>query len=62
MTKPREEWHHLALLISILLLFVLGPVVEVLPRGIIIMNVLGVFVLVAGSYALRGARVFSLLR
>ena len=56
MTKPREEWHHLALLISILLLFALGPVVEVLPRGSIIMNVLGVFVLVAGSYALRARK------
>jgi voltage-gated potassium channel Kch len=56
MTNPRDQWHHLALLISILLLFALGPVVEVLPRGSVIMNLLGVLVLVAGSNALRPRR------
>jgi voltage-gated potassium channel len=48
--------HHLALLLSILLLFVIGPVVEDLPQGTVIMNALGVLVLAAGLYALRARR------
>ena len=42
----------MALLISILLLFVTAPVVVWLHDGILIMNVISVTVLVAGSYAL----------
>jgi voltage-gated potassium channel len=43
---------HLALLITILLLFVTAPFVVSLHDGILIMNVISVTVLVAGSYAL----------
>jgi len=42
----------LALLISILLLFVVAPFVVSLHHGILVMNVISVAVLVAGSYAL----------
>jgi len=42
----------LALLISILLLFVVAPFVVPLHHGILVMNVISVAVLVAGSYAL----------
>jgi len=51
---PRREyrWRHLALLISILLLFVVAPFVVPLHHGILVMNVISVAVLVAGSYAL----------
>jgi hypothetical protein len=56
MAKPKEKWRHLALLISILLLFAIAPVVEILPQGILIMNALSAFVLVAGSYALMARK------
>jgi len=46
------RWRHLALLISILLLFVVAPFVVPLHYGILVMNVISVAVLVAGSYAL----------
>ena len=46
------RWRHLALLISILLLFVVAPFVVPLHHGILVMNVISVAVLVAGSYAL----------
>jgi voltage-gated potassium channel len=50
---PREyRWRHLALLISILLLFVVAPFVVPLHHGILVMNVISAAVLVAGSYAL----------
>jgi len=46
------RWRHLALLISILLLFVVAPFVVPLHHGILVMNVISVAVLVAGSHAL----------
>lgn len=46
------RWRHLALLITILLLFVTAPFVVSLHDGILIMNVISVTVLIAGSYAL----------
>jgi voltage-gated potassium channel len=50
---PREyRWRHLALLISILLLFIVAPFVVALHHGILVMNVISAAVLVAGSYAL----------
>jgi hypothetical protein len=52
MAKPKEEWRHLALLISLLFLFIVTPVVAALRHGILIMNVVAAAVLVAGSYAL----------
>ena len=52
MLAREYRWRHLGLLISILLLFVTAPVVVSLHDGILIMNVISVTVLVAGSYAL----------
>jgi hypothetical protein len=53
MPKTAEVRHHLALLISILLLFVIGPIVEDFRQGVVIMNALAVLVLVTGLYALH---------
>jgi voltage-gated potassium channel len=50
--KPKEEWRHLALLVSLLFLFVITPVVAVLRHGVLVMNVIAATVLVAGTYAL----------
>jgi hypothetical protein len=52
MPAHEYRWRHLALLISILLLFVVAPFVVHLRDGILVMNVISVAVLVAGSYAL----------
>ena len=52
MPAREYRWRHLALPISILLLFVTAPFVVSLHDGILIMNVISVTVLVAGSYAL----------
>jgi len=52
MVKPKEEWRHLALLISILVLFTITPLVERFRHGIFIMDILAAAVLIAGSYAL----------
>lgn len=52
MVKPKEQWRHLALLSSILFLFVITPVVAVFPHGVLIVNAIGGGVLVAASYAL----------
>lgn len=52
MAAREYRWRHLALLIAILLLFITAPFVVSLHDGILIMNVISVTVLVAGSYAL----------
>jgi hypothetical protein len=52
MAKPRNEWRHLALLSSILFLFVITPVVAAFRHGVLIMNAVAAVVLVAGSYTL----------
>ncbi len=52
MAKSRNEWRHLLLLSSILLLFVITPVVEAFRHGVLIMNAVAAFVLLAGSYTL----------
>lgn len=50
--KPKEEWRHLALLISILILFVITPAVVALHQGALVMNILVAIVFITGSYAL----------
>lgn len=61
MTRPREEWRHLALLISILFLFVFTPLIAHLPRGPVILNAAAAAVFVAGSYALiKRKRLFAI--
>jgi hypothetical protein len=52
MHRPGEKWRHLALLISILFLFIATPVIEVFRQGVLIMNVVAVGVLVTATYAL----------
>jgi voltage-gated potassium channel Kch len=52
MATHEHRWRHLALLISILLLFTVSPFVVPLRHGILILNVFGATVLVAASYAL----------
>jgi hypothetical protein len=52
MAASEPRWRHLALLISILLLFTAAPFVVTHRHGVIIQNVLSTAVLVAGSYAL----------
>jgi len=52
MTKSHEEWRHLALLISILFLFVVTPLMAHFPRGPVILVAAAATVFVTGSYAL----------
>jgi voltage-gated potassium channel len=56
MAEPRNEWRHLLLLSSILLLFVITPAVEAFRHGVLIMNAVAAVVLLAGSYALSGRK------
>ncbi len=50
--ESRESWRHLALLISILVLFVITPIAAMFPHGVLLLNVFATMVLAAGSYAL----------
>jgi hypothetical protein len=50
--KNENPWRHLALLISILALFAAAPLVVPFTHGVLILNIVGVAVLLAGSYAL----------
>jgi voltage-gated potassium channel len=52
MAASEPRWRHLALLISILLLFTAAPFVVTHRHGVIIQNVISTAVLVAASYAL----------
>lgn len=52
MSTPREQWRYLALLVSILTLFVLTPVAAMFRHGVLIMDILAAVVLVVASYAL----------
>jgi len=52
MARPKDEWRHLALLISILFLFIITPAVVAFRHGVLVMNAFAGVVLIAGSYAL----------
>jgi Ion channel len=52
MATREYRWRHLALLISILLLIAISPFASTFRHGILVLNILGAAVLVAGSYAL----------
>ena len=52
MAKPDTRWRHLALLVSILFLFLITPVVALFHHGVLVLNAIAAIVLVAGSYAL----------
>ncbi len=58
--RPDPRWRHLALLISILVLFIVTPIVAMFPHGLLLLNAFATFVLAAGSYTLFGhKRLFS---
>ena len=52
MANPGKQWRYLALLVSILFLFVVTPVAAVFRHGVLIMDALAAVVLVTASYAL----------
>jgi voltage-gated potassium channel Kch len=52
MQKRESPWRHLALLICILVLFTASPFVITLRHGVLMLNIIGATVLLAGSYAL----------
>ena len=56
MTKPREEWHHLALSFPFFFLFVLAPWWRFFPAAFSSCMLLGAFVLVTGTCALSESR------
>jgi len=61
MAKPHNEWRHLALLISLLFLFLVTPLAAGLRHGALIMNGVAAVVLATASYALIGRkRLFAL--
>lgn len=61
MARPTKERRHLALLIAIFLLFLVTPLGSGIRRGALFLNVLGVGVLIAGSYALFARRRFFVI-
>jgi voltage-gated potassium channel len=56
MNDHGHPWRHLALLIFILLFFAASPFVVAFRHGILILNIIGAAVLVAGSYSLSERR------
>ena len=52
MANPGKQWRYLALLVSILFLFVVTPVAAVFRHGVLIMDALAAVVLVTASYAM----------
>jgi voltage-gated potassium channel len=52
MTSDLYRWRHLALLISILLVFTISPLLVTFRHGVLILNVIGAMVVLAGAYTL----------
>jgi hypothetical protein len=52
MTTNLYRWRHLALLISILLVFTISPLLVTFRHGVLILNVIGAMVVLAGGYTL----------
>jgi voltage-gated potassium channel Kch len=52
MARFHDEWRHLALLISILLLFLVTPLLAFFPHAALVLNCTAATVLATGSYAL----------
>ena len=52
MSTREYRWRHLTLLLSILLLFIVSPLVVELRHGVLILNIVGATVLLAASYAI----------
>ena len=53
MKRDKHPWRHATLLISILLLIIISPIAASLGQGVLIVNIAGTAVLLAGSFALR---------
>jgi hypothetical protein len=56
-----REWRHLALLVAILVLFVVTPMVALVPHGVLVLHAFAALVLAAGSYALLRQRTLFLI-
>jgi hypothetical protein len=52
MATDLYRWRHLTLLISILLVFIISPLLVTFRDGVLILNVIGAMVVLAGAYAL----------
>ena len=52
MATDLYRWRHLALLISILLVFTISPLLVTFRKGVLILNVIGAMVVLAGAYTL----------
>src|SRR5882724_5115034 len=59
-SSARDRWRHLALLISLLLLFILSPFFVPLRFGVVLINIVGVAVLLSGTYAVSERKRFFL--
>ena len=54
--RARDHWRHLALLISLLVLFVLSPFVITFRFGAVLLNIVAAAVLLSGTYAVSHRR------
>lgn len=52
MATDLYRWRHLALLICILLVFTISPLLVIFRNGVLILNVIGAMVVLAGAYTL----------
>jgi hypothetical protein len=52
MTTNLYRWRHLALLVCILLVFTISPLLVTFRHGVLVLNVIGAMVVLAGAYAL----------
>lgn len=52
MSTREYRWRHLTLLLSILLLFIVSPIVVELRHGVLVLNIVGAGILLAATYAI----------
>jgi voltage-gated potassium channel len=52
MATDLYRWRHLALLISILLVFTISPLLVTFRHGVLVLNIIGAIVVLAGAYTL----------
>jgi len=58
MATPIFRWRHLTLLISLLVIMIATPILAPLRHGILLINIIGVVVLLAASYAISDRKHF----
>jgi voltage-gated potassium channel len=56
MATPIFRWRHLTLLVLLLVILIVTPILAPLRHGLLVLNVIGATVLVAGSYAISDRR------